>query len=111
MQEIIEKYKRWKADNPDPAYQYDMIHDFFDGELSRGDMQSLAEFAEERFAPTNSTMDAIAGLLFHLENKGGVTVKVDKNGGVRPATDAESIMWNILRQVANGELAIQTGEE
>lgn len=29
MQEIIDKYRKWKKENPDPDYQYDMIHDFF----------------------------------------------------------------------------------
>ena len=56
MQEIIKKYRKWKKENPDPDYQYDMIHDFFDGELSRGDLQSLAEFAEEKLTSTNSAI-------------------------------------------------------
>ena len=46
MKRLIRKYKNWKSQYPDKDYQYDEIFDFVDGELSRGEMVSLLEYAE-----------------------------------------------------------------
>lgn len=47
MKEIVRQYKAWKEENPDEDYQYDMIHEFIAGELSRGDLQSIFEYLEK----------------------------------------------------------------
>ncbi len=48
MEELIQKYKAWKEENPDEGYQYDMIHDFF-ASVSRSDMQDVMEFVEANY--------------------------------------------------------------
>lgn len=46
--QIIKDYIKWKEDNPDEGYQYDEIHEFL-ATQSRGDLQDLLEYAEEKF--------------------------------------------------------------
>ena len=42
MKEVIEKYKKWRAEN-DESYCYDEIFDFVDGNLSRGELLEIMD--------------------------------------------------------------------
>jgi len=46
MNEIIKKWKEWKA-GQDEEYVYDEIHNFLSGVLSRGEGVELMEYIEK----------------------------------------------------------------
>lgn len=48
MRAIVNQYKQWKQEHPDPDYQYDEMHDFI-AQLSRGDLQDVFEYLEETY--------------------------------------------------------------
>jgi|GEM_PF-3951302 len=44
---ILEKYAEWRGENDD-AWEYDMIHEFFEAHLTRGEMQKIIAFLREQ---------------------------------------------------------------
>lgn len=46
MEDVIEKFKQWRADNPDESYQYDEIHEFL-ANLTRSEMMDFMLSVDE----------------------------------------------------------------
>ncbi len=43
MEKILEKYKKWRGDEDD-SWNYDMIHEFFEAVLTRGELCEIIDF-------------------------------------------------------------------
>jgi len=68
MKTILNEYREWKAERPEPDWQYDTIHEFFD-DLTRGEIYKFME-------SVNNLQDFVIKNTMAITDSRGVTFEV-----------------------------------
>ena len=68
MKTILKQYREWKSGRPEPDWQYDTIHEFFD-DLTRGEIYNFME-------SVNNLQDFVIKNTMAITDSRGVTFEV-----------------------------------